>query len=326
MPEISSSEWDKFLSGHPEAHILQTSAWGELKHHYGWKAIHITQGDCGVQILIQKVFPGIHLAYIPKGPVGEGWLSLLPEVDQVCQKLHCVFLKIEPDSWEDSDSIPPSGFISSTQSIQPPRTLVVDLQADAQTLLGRMKQKTRYNINLALKRGVNVYPTADLDVFHSLVEMTSQRDRFGVHETDYYRRAYQLFHPSGQCELLMAEYKHIPLAAVMVFAYGRRAWYFYGGSSNQHRERMPNYLLQWEAMRWAHGQGCSEYDLWGIPDADPETLETNFTHRSDGLWGVYRFKRGFGGQLRRSTGPWDRVYLPLPYLIYQLWQRLRKKE
>jgi peptidoglycan pentaglycine glycine transferase (the first glycine) len=113
------------------------------------------------------------------------------------------------------------------------------------------------------------------------------------------------------------------LAALMVFAYGKRSWYFYGGSANIHRERMPNYLLQWEAMRWARTQGCTEYDFWGVPDADLETLEAGFTQRTDGLWGVYRFKRGFGGELRRALGPWDRVYQPLLYRLYLLWQRSR---
>jgi lipid II:glycine glycyltransferase (peptidoglycan interpeptide bridge formation enzyme) len=89
---------------------------------------------------------------------------------------------------------------------------------------------------------------------------------------------------------------------------------------------MPNYLLQWEAIRWAKSQGCTEYDLWGVPDEDMDTLEANFTLRSDGLWGVYRFKRGFGGELKRSVGSWDRVYNPLLYRAYTLWQKYRQVE
>jgi peptidoglycan pentaglycine glycine transferase (the first glycine) len=98
-----------------------------------------------------------------------------------------------------------------------------------------------------------------------------------------------------------------------------RAYYFYGASANEERERMPTYLLQWEAIRWARAHGCIEYDLWGVPDADEETLEANFTHLSEGLWGVYRFKRGFGGELRRSPGAWDRVYQPVMYAFYKWW-------
>jgi lipid II:glycine glycyltransferase (peptidoglycan interpeptide bridge formation enzyme) len=188
-----------------------------------------------------------------------------------------------------------------------------------------MKQKTRYNIRLAAKKGVRVQPSPDLDIFYSLMEVTGERDAFGVHSRDYYRRAYELFHPLGECELLLAEFEGQPLAALMVFAYGSRAWYFYGASSSQHRELMPTYLLQWEAMRWARARGCDEYDLWGVPDEDEATLEANFESRSDGLWGVYRFKRGFGGQLCRGQGPWDRVYLPSLYGLYRAWLSRRSE-
>jgi lipid II:glycine glycyltransferase (peptidoglycan interpeptide bridge formation enzyme) len=104
---------------------------------------------------------------------------------------------------------------------------------------------------------------------------------------------------------------------------GKRATYLYGASSNTHRDAMPTYLIQWEAMRWARAQGCTEYDLWGVPDASPQTLEAEFTERSEGLWGVYRFKRGFGGELRRSAGPWDRVYNRPLYNLYRWWASRR---
>jgi peptidoglycan pentaglycine glycine transferase (the first glycine) len=185
--------------------------------------------------------------------------------------------------------------------------------------LARMKQKTRYNIKLALKKGVVVHPSDSLDTFYRLMQTTAGREQFGVHTLAYYRQAYELFFLRGECELLVAEYQNQPLAALIVFAHGPRAYYFYGASASDHRDRMPTYLLQWEAMRWARSRGCSEYDLWGVPDKDEEILEKEFTARQDGLWGVYRFKRGFGGELRRSIGPWDRVYHPPLYRLYQWW-------
>jgi lipid II:glycine glycyltransferase (peptidoglycan interpeptide bridge formation enzyme) len=121
------------------------------------------------------------------------------------------------------------------------------------------------------------------------------------------------------CELFLAEYQGEPLAAIMVFAYSKRAWYFYGASSDVHREYMPTYLLQWEAMKWSRKMGCVEYDLWGVPDEGEKELEANFMKRTDGLWGVYRFKRGFGGRLYRSVESWDRVYKPAIYALYRLW-------
>ena len=104
---------------------------------------------------------------------------------------------------------------------------------------------------------------------------------------------------------------------------GERAYYFYGGSSNEERNRMPTYLLQWEAMRWAKARGATHYDLWGVPDEDEETLEANFETRDDGLWGVYRFKRGFGGKLIREPDAWDRVYSPMMYKLYQTYMSRR---
>jgi len=196
---------------------------------------------------------------------------------------------------------------------------MVDLRGTEDDILARMKQKTRYNIRLANKKDVTVRSWDDLPAFHQMMLVTGGRDGFGVHSLEYYQRAYDLFHPTGMAELLVAEYEGVPLAALMVFARGRRAWYMYGASTDEERNRMPTYLLQWEAMRWARSKGAEEYDLWGVPDEDEETLEAHFTERNDGLWGVYRFKRGFGGELKRAVQALDRVYNPLLYKLY-LWR------
>jgi lipid II:glycine glycyltransferase (peptidoglycan interpeptide bridge formation enzyme) len=118
-------------------------------------------------------------------------------------------------------------------------------------------------------------------------------------------------------------YEDESLGGLMVFTHGRRAWYLYGASSSHHRDRMPNYLLQWEAMRWAKAKGCTTYDLWGVPDFDEAHLEAHFTEHNDGLWGVYRFKRGFGGRLVRATPALVKVYRPLLYRLYRLLTRQR---
>jgi lipid II:glycine glycyltransferase (peptidoglycan interpeptide bridge formation enzyme) len=170
---------------------------------------------------------------------------------------------------------------------------------------------------------VEVKPSDDIEAYSNMMQITGQRDDFGVHSRDYYQRTYDLFHPLGMCELLMAEYESQPLAALMVFAQGERAWYLYGASNNQERNRMPTYLLQWEALRWAREKGCTQYDLWGVPDEEEEVLEAGFMNRSDGLWGVYRFKRGFGGEIKRAAGPWDKVYRPSLYNLYKLYFRFR---
>ncbi len=326
MPVLTSADWDDFLNSYPDAHILQTSAWGTLKSSFGWDVCRVTAGDNGAQILFRTLPLGLCFAYLPKGPVAISLDSIdefWPEVDALCRERKAIFLKIECDCWHEEGefffrSALKSEFRLSTHEIQPSRTLVVDLTPEEDQILATMKQKTRYNIRLAARKGVVVRASDDVSVFSELMDITGQRDEFGVHSIDYYRQAYNLFYPQKGCELFLAEYEDQPLAAIMVFVHGTRAWYFYGASSNQHRNRMPTYLLQWEAMRWAKAHGCQTYDLWGVPDLDHETLEANFMKRHDGLWGVYRFKRGFGGQLKRSSPVWDRIYRPVLYSAYRL--------
>ncbi len=355
MAIVTKSEWDQFLAIHHQAHLLQSAAWGEFKTVSGWQAIYVIQDQnghkIGAQILLRSILLGVKIAYLPKGPVFEHtgtnnypppWDSFWEEIDTVCHKHGAIFLKVEPDIWVTAESLresneanevstctlipaaanPPSGFIQSSHSVQPLRTIVVSLQGDDDTILGRMKQKTRYNIRLASKRGVVVQPSNDLGLFHRLMEITGERDHFGVHDHRYFSHVYEKFHSLGLCEMLVASYQSEPLAALMVFAAGTRAWYLYGASSNTHRDLMPTYILQWEAMRWARSLGCQEYDLWGTPDENLDTLEANFSQKADGLWGVYRFKRGFGGELRRSAGSWDRIYKRIWYKIY-LWRSQR---
>ncbi len=324
MPEISLSDWNEFLKNHPGAHLLQTGEWGQLKSAFGWQAVRVVQGAAGAQILFRTLPLGWKIAYIPRGPVWSGNSQastgpLLEEIESICRKHRAIFCKLEPDAWEEEQNRPDLSWSPSRYGIQPRRTIVVDLRGSEEDILARMKQKTRYNIGLAAKKGVTIRAWDDLDGFYRLVRITGGRDGFGVHSLSYYRKVYELFQPTGGCEILMAAYDDRPLAALMVFARGRRAWYFYGASTDEERNRMPTYLLQWQAMRWAQARGCEEYDLWGVPDEDETVLENNFTNRQDGLWGVYRFKRGFGGDLKRAAQPLDRVFQPFLYRMY-LWR------
>jgi lipid II:glycine glycyltransferase (peptidoglycan interpeptide bridge formation enzyme) len=325
MAEVSLSEWNSFLHKHPDVHLLQMGEWGELKSAFGWKPVRLILDDkIGAQILFRRLPLGLTLGYMPK-PVFSDQLSAIGdqvwrEVDSVCIQQHAIFLKIEPDIW--INQVPDTWtltFDTSSHNIQPPRTIVLDIKDDEEQILARMKQKCRYNIRLAEKKSVTVRAWDDIPAFHAMITVTSGRDGFGVHALEYYSRAYELFHPKGICELLVAEYEDKPLAALMVFAHGRRAWYVYGASNDLERNRMPAYLLQWEAIRWAKARGCAEYDLWGVPDENEDVLEANFETRSDGLWGVYRFKRGFGGELKRAAQALDRIYNPMLYKLY-LWR------
>jgi lipid II:glycine glycyltransferase (peptidoglycan interpeptide bridge formation enzyme) len=321
MPIVSLSDWNQFLSAHPNVHLLQTGEWGELKSMFGWKPVRIVTEKFGVQILFRKLPLGFTIGYIPKANFDP---ALWSEVDFICKRNRAIFLKFEPDLWEGNDAqitnyreaFPWNTLQISPHNIQPPRTLIVDIKGAEEEILARMKQKTRYNIRLAEKKGVTVRAWDDIESFHKMMFLTGGRDGFGIHSLAYYKSAYDLLYPKEMGELLAAEYEGKPLAALFVARNGNRAYYLYGASTDEERNRMPTYLLQWEAIKWAKARGCEEYDLWGLPDEDEATLEANFEKQHNGLWGVYRFKRGFGGELKRAVQAMDRVYNPLLYWAY----------
>lgn len=304
-------------------HILQSDAWGELKSSFGWYALRAKAGPVSVQILFRKLPLGLTIAYIPKPPVSlfRKGVALGAEVDRICKENRAIFLKVEPDEWEAAEQRYQLEGWRVGDPIQPPRTIVIDLRGTEDEILGRMKSKTRYNIRLAGRKGVTVRKWDDVDAFYEMMQVTGGRDEFGIHAKAYYQRAYELFVPSGSAELFVAEYEGNPLAAVMVFISGNRTWYMYGASNNRERNRMPTYLVQWEAMRWAKERGAALYDLYGVPDEEEGTLEDEFLERSEGLWGVYRFKRGFGGEVKRAAQALDRVYKPFLYAVYRTVKR-----
>ena len=308
-------------------HLLQTPAWGEFKRSFGWTPVRFQSVEAKAQVLFRSLPLGLSIAYLPKGPCGLNWGQLWTQIDVECRRRRSIFLQVEPDFFEptppDFDPAWMNGFTIDEHTLQPRRTILIDLRPDEETLLTQMKQKTRYNIRLAEKKGVVVSPSQDLEGFYALMQRTGSRDGFAVHSFSYYQRAFELFAPSGQCVLLRASFQQQSLAFLMLFILGQRSWYFYGASEDENRSLMPTYLLQWEAMRYARSHGATSYDLWGIPDADVEALEDNFANRSDGLWGVYRFKRGFGGKVVRTSPAYLRVYQPL---FYQAYRRLRGRQ
>ena len=337
----TSTQWDAFVAAQPHGHILQTWTWGVLKSHFGWTAdrVAITRNDqivAGALVLFRPLPLRLGtLAYIPKGPVldfddDEAAGELLQGLERPLKRNRSILLKIEPDWVDDAvfvDQLAELGFRPSPQTIQPPRTSVIDIARSADEILAAMHQKTRYNIRLAVKKDVIVREAqeSDLPAFSVLMQATGERDGFFVHSAEYYETAFRLFVPTGQAKLFVATYQEQVIAGIFVFARGDRAWYFYGASGEAERQRMPNHALQWAGMQWARSLGCKEYDLWGVPDEDEATLEAHYLERHDDLWGVYRFKRGFGGKLTRFVGAFDRAYDPLLYKAYELYLKSKGK-
>lgn len=330
--------WDAFVE-EAGGHLLQSYTWGELKSQFGWHPLRIAVEDRGqilaaAQVLIRPL-PFSGFAYVPKGPVvadsrPEVVKSLFDELHRNLRPHRPIFLRVEPDGEEDSpwsNLLGQLGFRPVSATVQPRSTILLNLGSSPEELLGQMKPKTRYNIRLAEKRGVGVREggKADIAEFYRLLVETSRRDGFFIRSEDYYRQAWRLFHPSDRCRLLLATFQGKILAGLMAFAWGKRAWYLYGASSEDHRELMPNYLLQWQAILWAKEKGCTSYDLWGIPDEVGRSGEPeDFMERKGGLWGIYRFKRGCGGRVLRSAGAFDYVYSRLGYwLLMELAPRLR---
>jgi lipid II:glycine glycyltransferase (peptidoglycan interpeptide bridge formation enzyme) len=335
---LPDDAWDDFVACHPHGHVLQTARWAALKRDFGWTTGRVTEGGAsGASLLFRRLPWGQMLAYAPKGPL-VNWedaaevSALLPELRRECARHHAALLKIEPElpaSPALSAKLAALGFRPSPQRVQPLSTIHVDLSSDEATLLDRMKPKWRYNIRLAERKGVAVRlgGQSDLPAIQALLDRTGARDGFAVHSAAYYARATELFVGPGQATWLLAEHEGKLLAAIAVFALGRMAWYMWGASDDADRNLMPNHALQWAAMRWARQRGCEIYDLWGIPDEvgdDPAAYADPESWGSDGLWGVYRFKQGFGGQVVRYTGAWDLPLSAPGHALYQAALRLRK--
>jgi peptidoglycan pentaglycine glycine transferase (the first glycine) len=337
ITQPSIERWDAFVNA--RGHILQSSTWAALKSQFGWSADRIcvlrdNEIVAGASILFRSLPMRLGtLAYIPKGPIVDLndraiTNELLSAFDRLMKRHRSILLKIEPDD-NDSGSLKSRladlGFQVSPQTIQPPRTITIDISRSEEEILAAMHQKTRYNIRLSAKKDVIVRESteSDLPAFNALMQATADRDQFEVHSAEYYSAAFRSFVPDGRAKLFLATYQGAVIAGIFVFMLRNRAWYFYGASGDVERERMPNHALQWAAIQWAKSRGCTEYDLWGVPDEDEATLEDQYLNRSDGLWGVYRFKRGFGGNLIRFAGSFDRVYDRLLYRAYELYLKSR---
>jgi lipid II:glycine glycyltransferase (peptidoglycan interpeptide bridge formation enzyme) len=323
------------VAGAPAPHVLQSWEWGETKAQTGWRAERLVLGEglAAFQFLARQPVAGVPLriGYVPKGPVVD-WgdevavAAVLDALQVHARRSGAILVKIDPDVEEESAAgaallarLRGRGWIFSNEQIQFKNTGVTDLTVGPKALLEQMKSKTRYNVRLAAKRGVQVREggVEDLEAFYALYAETARRDGFLIRPAAYYRQTWEAFlRAQGEAEnsaggaLLLAEHadEAMPLAGLFLLRYGAIAWYFYGASSDRRRRDMPNHLLQWEAMQWALRQGCTTYDWWGAP-TDPDDPQ-------DGMQGVWGFKEGFGAQVRRQVGAWDFAARPLLYRAY----------
>ncbi|MCH8338357.1 MAG: peptidoglycan bridge formation glycyltransferase FemA/FemB family protein [Chloroflexi bacterium] len=325
------AHWDDLLLSLPAPHLLQSWTWGELKRRFGWRASRLAWRDpagtpvAAGQLLTRtgKLSGGLKVAYCPKGPILD-WgnedlrSAVLTALVDAARTEGALVLKIDPEIAYGTGAgeaveaeLLDSGWRPAPKQAQFRNTLLLDLLQDEEALLQGMKQKWRYNVRLATRKGVHVRRggVEDLDLLYRMYVHTSLRDGFVIRSRDYYMQAWGTFTERGLALPLIAEVEGTPVAGQIIYRFGRTGWYLYGMSTNQHREKMPNHLLHWEAIRWAKEQGCEVYDFVGAPDELEER---------DPMWGVYRFKKGFGGELVRTIGEWDYALRPAAYRAYRL--------
>ena len=345
QPIENFANWNSTIASIPDAHLLQTHQWAQVKSRVGWQPMYFIWGnssnpDAAALILLRTIAFGgfsakMKVAYIPKGPLLQDWedselrRQVLDDLIGLTRQKGAIFLKIDPDvplgtgipgtdAGDDNpvgaailDDLSACGFRYSDEQIQFRNTVLVDLLPDEDQLLTRMKQKTRYNIRLAGRKGVTVRKgnTGDLDMLYRMYAETSLRDGFTIRGEDYYQSVWRTFLAQEEptCLPLIAEVEDEPVAALMLFHFAGRAYYMHGMSRAVHRNKMPTYLLQWEAIKYAKFVGCTVYDLWGAPEVFDE---------SDSMWGVFRFKQGLAGNVFRTIGAYDLPIRPLYYKIY----------
>lgn len=293
-------------------------------------------GDIVAAALILKrtALRRFSILYAPKGPLMD-WTNeslrkrVLDDLQSFAKKQGAIFLKLDPDVvlgrgvpasvdevTENSGQAVRSdlrrrGWVESSDQIQFRNTVMVDLSASEDEILMRMKQKTRYNVRLAEKKGVvmRVGNLEDLPALYKMYAETSVRDGFVIRDEGYYLTVWKMFMQSSEPSAvpLIAEVDGEAVAAIFLFMFAGCGYYVYGMSRDKHREKMPTYLLQWVAMKHAKAHGCLTYDLWGAPDVFDE---------SDSMWGVYRFKEGLGGEVVRTLGAYDFAPSKFWYSMY----------
>jgi len=325
--------WDLSTAGAAKHHVFQTAGWSFIKLPTGWRALRIAVNRAGVFRagiqMLERDFPkiGYRFFYSPRGPVlSAEWAAedideLFSRVERVARERRVVFLKIDPDVSKGDDWIteslvrnrfrqaPETGGFSG---VQPRWVFRLDISKSEDDILKGMDQKTRYNIRLAERKGVTIRPieaSEEIETFYRILVDTARRDGFLIRPVVYFQDIQKYLATRGQAKFFLAESEGKPIAGALALTHGKTAWYAYGASANTDRHYMPNHLMQWTMIRWAKSLGCTLYDFRAVPsNPKPE----------DPLYGLYRFKKGFGAELTEFVGEYDRVYVPW---VYVLWVR-----
>ncbi len=329
-------QWNGFLTSQPRGHLLQSYEWGELSQYLGSRIYRLGALENGqmvgaMQLIVSPVpmplsVPGLHprWLYCSRGPTVErpdspALAALIDHAHTIADKEHAVVLRLEPNIADDDPDMEKwmaayqaLGFHTNPFSIHERRSWVLDIRPDAEQLLANFKMTWRQNVRVAERKGVTVREAvgdADLDAYYNLLEITSQRDDFFIHSKDYHQQVLSTFAAKGDAVLYLAEHEGEALAAKMLLRFGDCCWDMFGASSNNKRNLKATYLLQYRCIQWAKAVGCNYFDFRAIP----EVLEPG-----EAMWGVYEYKKGFGGFSRLHMPTQDYIYRPL---IYNAWRK-----
>ena len=319
------SEWN-IKAKHP----LQSYEWGEFRKQTGVEVVR----EGGIQITIHKIpHTPWNVGYCPKtGMLGKEEVAIL---NKVAKENNCIFIKCEPKEEITSFNqltIKPlmkqMGFVEG-RSLFTKYNFVLDVTPSEAELLASFKQKTRYNIKVAEKKGVTVAIDDSPEAFEKYLELTEEttkRQGFYAHSRDYHKKMWNTLHPAGIAHLLTAKYPTSPTATQghsedeiittwILFKFNDTLYYPYGASTRLYREVMANNLVMWEAIRLAKDWNCRYLDMWGAlgPEADPK----------DPWFGFHTFKSGYGARHVEYIGTWDYVAMPTMYKLYRLGEKIR---
>lgn len=317
-------EFERYVEAHEKGHFLQSYLWKNQKQKWEWCGLLVKNNGneiCGAMSVLMRRVPGTFftMMYAARGPVceiheKEVLEKLLEGVKSLAKKHHSYVLKIDPDVvWEDkvfSQILEELGFILKKktldfQNIQPQYVMRLDLKEKTkEEIFSNFKSKTRYNIRLAIKRGVCVKVCGEeaVEDFHPIMVETGERDGFIIRKKEYFQS--MLRNLGKHVRLYMAYYEGKPIAGTIAILYGSKVWYLYGASSNQYRNVMPNYLLQWNMIQWAMEEKCHIYDFRGISgDMD----------KNNPLYGLYQFKSGWNGVVTEFVGEFHYIFKPIVY-------------
>jgi peptidoglycan pentaglycine glycine transferase (the first glycine) len=321
--------WDELVVATARPHIVQSTAWAEIKAATNWDARRFLLSDDGgahvgvAQVLIRRLPLGVSIAYAPRGPLVEParLAEAITAVRAALGKERCASLLCDPEAPRDDvlrTELDRSGIRRSPVFVQPRRTLLMDLTKDPEQLLGAMKKKTRQYVHKAERAGVVTEETKDLGRFLAVLRAVAQRDRFAIHSREYFETLLSAF--GDRAHLLMARVGDDDAGALLVVRMADRAWELYGGWSGAHAEERPFYLLKWRSMLRMRALGAVRYDMWGLSEGGDRQAGRG---SADVLAGVENFKLGFGGEIAEWIGALETPVRPMLYPLWQLAARRR---